>query len=418
MAKSKRKWNAFTKATIGKEALDKIGTYQEAPGGGTPVKGGGRGAMDKNFKVVDSKEEADKIRETDPNAKIRYNQPRDENGQFTYNSSNAKELVTGPSRGYTIPPFLRGVNIKFAEVGSKIRTKEDGKLKTLLSTVNMSKEALIMACREYVKEEGGFLGMGKDTTIEKKGRASKAEKATKGTGFVEDKEGNRENFDFNKSSASTQQEAAKAQENYKESSAGKYDNVNDAIFSTDNQEYEDYMNEAMNEDSTKMIKGGAKGTELKGQAKELGIDKEVPMAQEKIEENKAKKAALAQAAQAKKAAAPAQEQPKVEKEEPAPTKEEQKPMSEEEQAKKASELLGTEVKPETKEEPKVEQPVEEDVEFNAEEIGDTKESQIAWLKKNKKAIDKIMAKYPNAKYGGIIKVIKSGKVKRLSDLLK
>lgn len=412
MAKSKRKWNAFTKATIGKEALDKIGTYQEAPGGGTPVKGGGRGAMDKNFKVVDSKEEADKIRETDPNAKIRYNQPRDENGQFTYNSSNAKELVTGPSRGYTIPPFLRGVNIKFAEVGSKIRTKEDGKLKTLLSTVNMSKEALIKACKEYTKEEG-FLGMGKDTTIEKKGRESKAEKATKGTGFVEDKEGNRENFDFNKSAASTQQELAKTQESYKDSSAGKYDNVNDAIFSTDDQEYEDYMNEVMKEDSTKMIKGGAKGTQLKGQAKELGIDKEVPMAQAKIEENKAKQAALAQAAQAKKAAAPVEE-----KSEPVPTKEEPKTMSEEEQAKKASELLGTEVQPETKEEPKVEQPVEEDVEFNAEEIGDTKESQIAWLKKNKKAIDKIMAKYPNAKYGGIIKVIKSGKVKRLSDLLK
>lgn len=413
MAKSKRKWNAFTKATIGKEALDKIGTYQEAPGGGTPVKGGGRGAMDKNFKVVDSKEEADKIRETDPKAKIRYNQPRDENGQFTYNSSNAKELVTGPSRGYTIPPFLRGVNIKFAEVGSKIRTKEDGKLKTLLSTVNMSKEALIMACREYVKEEDGFLGMGKDTTIEKKGKTSKAEKATKGTNFVTDKEGNRENFNFDKSAASTQQELANAQENYKESSAGKYDNVNEALFSTDDQEYEDYMNEAMKEDSTKMIKGGAKGTQLKGQAKELGIDKEVPMAQAKIEENKAKQAAAAQVAQEKKDAAPVEE-----KSEPAPTKEEPKPMSEEEQAKKASELLGTEVQPETKEEPKVEQPVEEDVEFNAEEIGDTKESQIAWLKKNKKAIEKIMAKHPNAKYGGIIKVIKSGKVKRLSDLLK
>lgn len=412
MAKSKRKWNAFTKATIGKEALDKIGTYQEAPGGGTPVKGGGRGAMDKNFKVVDSKEEADKIRETDPKAKIRYNQPRDENGQFTYNSSNAKELVTGPSRGYTIPPFLRGVNIKFAEVGSKIRTKEDGKLKTLLSTVNMSKEALIMACREYVKEDG-FLGMGKDTTIEKKGRESKAEKATKGTGFVEDKEGNRENFDFNKAAASTQQELANAQESYKDSSAGKYDNVNEALFSTDDQEYEDYMNEAMKEDSTKMIKGGAKGTQLKGQAKELGIDKEVPMAQAKIEENKAKQAAAAQAAQTKKDAAPVEE-----KSEPIPTKEEPKPMSEEEQAKQASKLLGTEVQPETKEEPKVEQPVEEDVEFNAEEIGDTKESQIAWLKKNKKAIEKIMAKHPNAKYGGIINVIKSGKVKRLSDLLK
>lgn len=229
MAKSKRKWNAFTKATIGKEALDKIGTYQEAPGGGTPVSGGGRGAMKGNFKVVNSKAEADKIRETNPDAKIRYNQPRDEDGQFTYNSSNAKELVTGPSRGHTIPPFLRGVNIKFAEVGSKIRTKEDGKLKTLLSTVNMSKEALIMACKEYVKEEEGFLGMNKGTTIEKKGRASKAEKATKGTNFVVDKEGNRENFDFGKSATSTQKELADAQKEHEESSASKYAGLKDRI---------------------------------------------------------------------------------------------------------------------------------------------------------------------------------------------
>lgn len=99
---------------FGKNQAKSIGTYQEAPGGGTAVDGGGRGAMKKNFKVVNSKEEADAIREENPKAVIRYNQPRDEDGRFTYNSANAKELVEGPSRGHTVPPFLRGVKIVYA----------------------------------------------------------------------------------------------------------------------------------------------------------------------------------------------------------------------------------------------------------------------------------------------------------------
>ena len=167
MAK-KIKMNAFTRGVVGKEALDKIGTYQEAPGGGTPASGGGRGAMKKNFKVVDSKEEADAIRKNDPDAKIRYNQPRDEDGQFTYNSANAKELVYGPSRGYTVPPFLRGVKLTYVEKGSTLKVKdpEDMRRMTyLLSTINMSPEDIIMKCREYVKEEKGFLGMGEGSEI-------------------------------------------------------------------------------------------------------------------------------------------------------------------------------------------------------------------------------------------------------------
>lgn len=104
---------------FGKKQAKSIGTYQEAPGGGTAVDGGGRGAMKKNFKVVNSKEEADAIREENPRAVIRYNQPRDEDGRFTYNSANGKELVEGPSRGVTVPPFLRGAKIVFATKKNK-----------------------------------------------------------------------------------------------------------------------------------------------------------------------------------------------------------------------------------------------------------------------------------------------------------
>lgn len=61
-----------------------LGTYKEATGGGEPIPKGQKRTTQK-----------------------RVMQPRDEFGQFTYNAANKKELKYGPSRGTTIPPYLR-----------------------------------------------------------------------------------------------------------------------------------------------------------------------------------------------------------------------------------------------------------------------------------------------------------------------
>lgn len=294
MAKKKIRWNAFTRGVIGKEALDKIGTYQEAPGGGTPSKGGGRGAMKKDFKVVDSKEEADAIRRSNPDAKIRYNQPRDEDGQFTYNSSNAKELVYGPSRGYTVPPFLRGVELTFVEKGSTLKVKDPKDMRkwtTMLSTINMSPEDMMIKCREYIKSEGGFLGMGEGSAVAKKGRKSEAEKAQKTEGVVK-----QDKKDVNKLSQSTQDEIVAAQNKYENTSAGKYDNVDQSTFSSNKTDYDAHMDKVLDEDSEKMIDGT--GLALRGEAYNKGIDAEIPKAQSKI--SSASKAKIANALKTKK----------------------------------------------------------------------------------------------------------------------
>lgn len=94
MAKEKVKKPSGLETIIGKEAFDKMGNYKEATGGGTP--------LEKGEKLKDH-----------PEAK-RVMQPRDEDGRFTYNAVNFKELKTKESRGTTVPPFLRGVKINFA----------------------------------------------------------------------------------------------------------------------------------------------------------------------------------------------------------------------------------------------------------------------------------------------------------------
>ena len=129
----KDKMSEGIKAEINKQRHEQgqkgIGEYGEAAGGGTPAKPGqrGRGSMGGDFEVVNSKKEADEIRKDDPDAIIRYNQPRDENGQFTYNSANGKGLSTKNSRGHTKPPFLAGVDLTFIKKGSTFKyTNENG----------------------------------------------------------------------------------------------------------------------------------------------------------------------------------------------------------------------------------------------------------------------------------------------------
>ena len=174
-----------------------IGEYVEAPGGGTPASGGGRGAMKGQFEVVNSKEEADAIRAKNPNAKIRYNQPRNEDGEFTYNSANAKPLSTKNSRGHTPLPFLSGVDLTFIKKGSSFQYKEtklkkdkDGnpiydqngneeveeRMVRVISSIDMTADELATACRKYFEHKGGFLGV-VGTAVTKKGSPSKVEQA-------------------------------------------------------------------------------------------------------------------------------------------------------------------------------------------------------------------------------------------------
>ena len=287
-----KKWNAFTKGKLGKEALDKIGTYQEAPGGGTPL-GEGQKAPSKEWVVEHRKM-----------------QPRDKKGRFTYNAVNAKKLEYGPSRGKTIPPFLLGVELTFAEKGQVLKTKDNEKWKYSISTIDMSVEEMIENCKNYIESEGGFAGMGEGSTIDKKGRKSKVEKES-AEGTVKGKK-----VDISKAGKSTQDAFAEAQKKYK--------------------------------------KGKIKFAEKK--------------------------------------------EPK--KEEPKPE------VKEEEQASKVFKEDLTSKKEETN-----------DVEFNASEIGDTQESFNNWLTNNKESIDKIKQANPGIEDKHIIALVKTGKVKKLSDLI-
>ena len=152
------KLNDTSKGLLG-ESSEKIGNYTESTGGGTPLK--------KGEKLKDH-----------PEAK-RVMQPRDEDGQFTYNSVNGKELKYGPSRGTTVPPFLRGVKLTFCEPGTKLKIDGDDGIKIKIMTIDMTVDEIVNACKEYIESEEGFAGMGEGSSITKKGRKSKEETEAK-----------------------------------------------------------------------------------------------------------------------------------------------------------------------------------------------------------------------------------------------
>lgn len=162
------KLNETSKGILG-EASEKIGSFQESTGGGTPLK--------KGQKLKDH-----------PEAK-RVMQPRDEDGQFTYNSVNGKGLKYGPSRGTTVPPFLRGVKLTFCQPGTKLKLDGPDGIKVRIMTIDMSVEELVNACKYYIESEEGFAGLGKGSSILKKGRKSKEEKEAKAgqAGYVDPK---------------------------------------------------------------------------------------------------------------------------------------------------------------------------------------------------------------------------------------
>lgn len=206
----KDKMSEGMKAEINKQRKEQgqkgIGEYEEAPGGGSPGTGG-RGGMHKNFVVADSPEDPVAIEAKKKGQKVRYNQPRNEDGQFTYNSANAKGLSTKNSRGHTDPPFLAGVDLTFIKKGNVLKyEREDGKLRRVISTIDMTPQELVNACKVYFKTEGGFLGV-IGTGITKKGASSKQERETK--------EGIAGQTDLSTKSESTQKEAQEASENKK-----------------------------------------------------------------------------------------------------------------------------------------------------------------------------------------------------------
>ena len=231
------------KAEINKQRKEQgqkgIGEYAENAGGGTPGTGK-RGGMHsdhtsnpetRNFLVFDSPDDPLAQEAKDEGIAVRYDQPRKENGQFTYNSANAKGLSTKTSRGYTDPPFLEGVNLTFITKGSTFKYEkeineyekdENGnvvadekgnpvhktKTKRVISTIDMTSQQLVNSCKVYFKTEGGFLGV-IGTGITKKGRQSKQEEQAE--------LGKTGETDLSTKSQSTQQEAQQAEQNKKTS---------------------------------------------------------------------------------------------------------------------------------------------------------------------------------------------------------
>lgn len=138
---------------FGDEVADKIGTYKEATGGGTPLA--------KGEKLKDH-----------PEAK-RVMQPRDEDGQFTYNAVNEKPLKYGPSRGKTPMPIFDSVRSKFKKKGNtEYSTNEEDGLKRV--KLNMSFEEFEKQFKEFHTEEG-WTGLNVEISS-KRGRRTKKEK--------------------------------------------------------------------------------------------------------------------------------------------------------------------------------------------------------------------------------------------------
>lgn len=154
------------KPNVGEAILGKnkqaIGSYQEAPGGGTPLKAGEK-APSKEWVAANRKM-----------------QPRDDDGKFTYNAANAKPLKYGPSRGWTVPPFLRGIKLTYAVKSDSVIIGEEGK--RYLAGINMSIQELVNNYKNYSEEEGGFRNLTGEV-VSKKGAKSKKEKEAISEGY-------------------------------------------------------------------------------------------------------------------------------------------------------------------------------------------------------------------------------------------
>lgn len=139
------------KGLLTSKGENKIGTFKESYGVGTP--------LDRGEKAPDDAwKEAHRVK-----------QPRDAEGKFTYNSANAKELKYGPSRGITTPPFLLG--LKMPNVIKKgTATVIDGKTYVIQS--DMTLDEFIDKCKDKLEMDK----FAKEIIGRKKGRKSEAEK--------------------------------------------------------------------------------------------------------------------------------------------------------------------------------------------------------------------------------------------------
>lgn len=139
------------KGLLTSKGENKIGTFKESYGGGTPLD---RGEKAPNKEWVKAH---------------RVKQPRDAEGKFTYNSANAKELKYGPSRGITTPPFLLG--LKMPNVIKKgTATVIDGKTYVIQS--DMTLDEFIEKCKDKLDMDK----FAEEIIGRKKGRKSEAEK--------------------------------------------------------------------------------------------------------------------------------------------------------------------------------------------------------------------------------------------------
>ena len=154
---------------IGNEQANKMGNYTESTGGGTPIPRG------------------EKLKDH-PEAK-RVKQPRDEEGKFTYNAVNFKTLKYGPSRGKTVPPFLRGLHLDTNLISANGKVITDGK-RWNISGLEMNKQELLNNFKEFRGNEEGFGDFEKAKFSGVRGRPSKQEKeimnSGKAHGYFED----------------------------------------------------------------------------------------------------------------------------------------------------------------------------------------------------------------------------------------
>ena len=169
MATQKKTWKELFGATAKASGGTEIGKFKESTGGGTPMAKG-----QKIDHVADTPKEADEYRKNHPGALVRVSQPRDKDGQFTYNSANKKELEYGPSRGKTIPPFLKGVTLTFAKKSGKGSfVGVDGKKYKLPENITTAEE-FVKAFTEHTEGEGfGKFGKIEDTAVGKGGKTGK-----------------------------------------------------------------------------------------------------------------------------------------------------------------------------------------------------------------------------------------------------
>lgn len=158
---SKDKSKKVTKSGETKDVTPSIGDYEEYAGGGTPI------AKGQKFKLADTPEEAEKMKKQNPGVAVRVKQPRDSDGQFTYNSANKRPLKY-ESRGETIPPFLRGVTLTFAKKSGKGAIVDAEGHKFGFGDAVKSEKDFVNMFKEYKDEKFGEMG-GLGDTLKGKG---------------------------------------------------------------------------------------------------------------------------------------------------------------------------------------------------------------------------------------------------------